>query len=466
MKNNYDLLVIGAGSGGLVAAETAAKLGAKVALIEAAEKLGGECLHTGCVPSKALIHIARVAGASANSAKIGVVANPAINFKAVRTHIDKAIQTIELSHDNDEYYEQRGIDVIHGQAVFVSKSSVVVNGRELSAKRFIVATGSRPALPKIDGLSAGKYLTNESVFDLDALPASLIVIGGGPIGCELGQAFAMLGSKVTIIQSSSRLLPHDEPEAAAALLDSFKQLGMKVYFDRTIEKVSYSEDEVTVVLADGKAIVASQVLVATGRLANVPAGLDLAGVKTNKRGVIVNDALRSSNSRIFAVGDCNGGLQFTHAAAEQAAVAVQNALFRTRKNLNGQIVPWTTFTTPEVAHFGPLKSDLDDLKTNYSIVHLNYDEIDKAVSESETGYIELVVGLNNNVLAATVVGGPAAEVLARVIATPNIRQLSKSVQAYPTYAIGLRQMAVNYTFDKQLASPVGKLIKTVRRLLT
>lgn len=456
---SYNLIVIGAGSGGLVAAETAAKLGARVAMIESQRSLGGECLHSGCVPSKALIHAARVAWAAGHSQSVGITASPTIDFRVIRQHLNQAIKTIEENHDNDDFYQRLGVDVIHGTAAFTGRDTVAVDGRMLQAKRIIIATGSRPAVPDSPGLADGPYLTNESVFSLDSLPKSLIVIGGGPIGCELGQAFAMLGTKVTIIQSGDRLLPRDEIAAATLLQAALENMGVVIKFGATIKNTVYDDAQVSVTLTDGTVLHAQKLLVAAGRQANMPANLALAGIESTPRGITVDKALRTSNKRVFAIGDCNGGPQFTHAAGEQAGIAVQNALFGTSKQFDASSIPWTTFSTPEIAHFGPLKSDLDTKKTVYRAHKLSYKDIDKAIAEGETGYVEIITDKKQRILSATVVGVTAAEILARIVTTPTLKQLSRGIQAYPTYALGVRQLALQATLDKLLASIPGKLIR-------
>ncbi len=456
----YGLIVIGAGSGGLVAAETAAKLGARVAMIESQQSLGGECLHSGCVPSKALIHAARIAWQAEHAQPIGITASPIINFSVVKQHIQRAIKTIEDTHDNDGYYESLGVEVVHGKAVFTGRNTITVGGRTLKAKRFIISTGSRPAVPDSPGLTDGPYLTNESIFSLDSLPKSLVVIGGGPIGCELGQAFAMLGTKVTIIQSGDRLLPRDEIEAASILRKSIETMGIDIQFGATIVNTTYDHSGVSIKLDDGAIIKSEKLLVAAGRQANMPDNLELAGIKSTKRGITVNKTLRTSNKHIYAIGDCNGGPQFTHAAGEQAGIAVQNALFGTHKAFDVASLPWTTFSTPEIAHFGPLKIDLDTKKVTYEVRRLNYSDIDKAVAEDENGFVEILTDNNQNILAATVVGVMAAEILARIVTTPNLKELSSGIQAYPTYALGVRQLALQARLDKLITSLPGKLAKS------
>ncbi len=457
--DRYGLIVIGAGSGGLVAAEFATKLGAKVAIIEAQKDLGGECLHTGCVPSKALIHSARVAWSASHSKILDTSINPKIDFNKVKSHIEKSIKSITENHDNDQYYQNLGIDVIHGRASFINSKTIAVNGRHITAKRFIIATGSRSAIPKIEGLTDGSYLTNETIFQLEVLPKKLLVIGGGPIGCELGQAFAMLGSRVTILQSAPRLLPHDEPEASNLLLRSLQDMNVDVELNVKIERLSYTENEVLIYLKGGIIKRASKLLVATGRVANIPEGIEKARIKTSTRGIKVNKLMQTTNKSIYAIGDCNGGMQFTHVAGQQAVVAVQNALMGLHKKFDSNKIPWVTFTTPEVAHFGAIKEELDIKKITYKKIVKDFNSIDKAIAEDEKGYIELLVETDGSILGSTVVGFNAAEILGQIIIAKDWKGFDGILQAYPTYGLGLREAVAEVNLNNFLNGFIGKILR-------
>jgi pyruvate/2-oxoglutarate dehydrogenase complex dihydrolipoamide dehydrogenase (E3) component len=472
MKNNrdtksYQLVIIGAGSGGLVAAEFAAKMGAKVALIEARLHLGGECLWNGCVPSKALIHSARRFWQSAHSSDLGVHATPKLDFRTVSKHINDSIHFIEQHHDNDAYFEALGVDVIHGQAEFMGPTLVKVGNDVLRTRKAIIATGSSPAVPGIQGLVDVPYLTNETVFSLKELPKELVVIGGGPIGCELGQAFAMLGSKVTILQSGLRLLPRDEPEVSKALLEEFKSMGIQVILNADISKVSRDSKQISVF---GRNVVAKadKLLIATGRQSNIPLGLTGVNVKVNAGGIMVDKHMRTSIKNIYAIGDCNGGVQFTHTAAQQAVVAVQNVLLGIPKIFDQSSVPWVTFTTPEIAHFGPIKQDLNSQKQQYQPARLDFSDIDKAVTEKEAGYIEILTNAKGKILSATVLGANASEILGQIVLMRDLKVPLKDaasvMQAYPTFGLGLKQLSANVTMEKMSGGLTGYLIKTIIRV--
>lgn len=455
MTYTHQLIVIGAGSGGLVAAEFAASLGANVAMIEKSSSLGGECLHAGCVPSKALIAEARRYAQTSKDQPV------TLDYKKVHKHIKQAISHIETTHDNDAYYQAKNIEVIHGEATFINKSEIKVGLKTYRAKKYIIATGSRPFVPSIPGLAGTPYLTNDSVFDLKALPKDLIVIGGGPIGCEIGQAMAMLGSNVTILHTSDRLLPRDEPEVSQAVMDSFKHMKITVRLSIEITSVEYVNGIYTVNFASGKKVTGSDILVATGRQAVMPGGLDLAKVKTTDRGIVVNRQLRTNRRHILAVGDCNAGPQFTHAAADQAVIAVRNALFGLQGKTDPALLPWTTFTTPENAHFGPMKDTLKDTIQDGSstVLRKSYDTIDKATAESEPGVIEMIIDRKGKVIAATVIGHNAGEIVAQIRFGGTIDGLASVIQAYPTYGIAVKEMASQYKLAKFQQSTIGKFFK-------
>ncbi len=469
MKKIYDLVVIGAGSGGLVSAEVAAKFGASVAMIEALPNLGGECLNAGCVPSKALIKAARTAYVVKNGARYGISATPVVDFAKVMAHVKGSIATIEASRDNDGHYIELGVDMYHGKAQFTGTNSVKVSGQELKFKKCIIATGSRPLIPDLPGLNKTSYLTNESIFELTQLPKKLTVIGGGPISVELGQAFAMLGSEVTLLVREERLLPREEPAAAAALQAEFAKIGITLIFGVDLKEASGNTGKISVTYTQsGKVLTieSTHLLVAAGRLANTDVNLEAAGIILTKRGAIqVNEKLQTSNKHIYAIGDCNGGMQFTHVAAAQATIAVQNALlWGSRKN--GLEMPvWTTFTTPEIAHLGATEGELQKNNQAYKNHIFSYDEIDKAVAEGEDGYIQVLVSPKGDILGATIVGENAGELTSQIVfAVKNklaFKRLGSTLQAYPTYGLGVKEMASRIGFDDLLKSIIGRIIRRI-----
>lgn len=462
MYKSYKLIVIGAGSGGLTAAELAAKFGAKVALIESSKRLGGECLHSGCVPSKALIHAARIAGSAKKNDAIGIHTNRTASFPSIKAHIQASIDTIEHDHDSDEYYQSLGVDVIHGVAAFIDKNTIDVEGQRLKADKIIVSTGSRPRIPNIQGISDGPFLTNETIFSLDELPKSLIVIGGGPIGCELGQAFAQLGSKVTILQSAPRLLPRDDPDGAEIVMESLKSTGVTVRTDCRIDKVVYSDDSVSV-YTQLDAIRAEKVLIAAGRTATIPEGIEKAGVAVNEKGIVVNATLRTTCRNIYAIGDCNGIIQLTHTAAEQASSAVQNALYFQRNKFRLDTVSWTTFTTPEVAQYGNIFTPEVLKKKGYTLHRFDYSQIDRAVTENAQGFGKIVVDKKGAIHAATIVGEHGGELLSQLKTAGTIKKIATTTQPYPTYASGLWQIGSSIYITQIRKRGLGKLLAFLSR---
>lgn len=469
MKQAYDLIVIGAGSGGLVAAEVSAKFGANVALIEELPNLGGECLNAGCVPSKALIKAARTAYSAKNGEKYGVLATTVIDFAKVMKHVKGSIATIEASRDNDGHYIELGVDMYHGKAQFTGKHSVIVDGDELGFKKCIIATGSRPLVPELPGLNKTSYLTNESIFELTQLPKKLTVIGGGPISVELGQAFAMLGSDVTLLVREDRLLPREEPTASAALQAEFEKIGISLIFGVELKETSGNTGKIKVTFTSGEdtsVIDSTHLLVAAGRLPNTDLNVDAAGITLTERGAIhVNEKLETSSKHIFAIGDCNGGMQFTHVAAAQATMAVQNALLWGSRTYGKAMPVWTTFTTPEIAHLGATEDGLRKDDQEYKNHTYAYEEIDKAVADGEGGFIQVLVDPKGKILGTTIVGENAGEIIAQIaFAVKNdhsFKDLGGILQAYPTYGMGLKEMAARIGFDDFLQSIIGRIIRRI-----
>ena len=349
-----DLCVIGAGSGGLAVAAGAVQMGAKVVLIEQG-KMGGDCLNYGCVPSKSLIAAGRAVHAIRTAGRFGVNGHePAIDFLRVHDHVKGVIAAI-APHDSQERFEQLGVDVIRAHARFVGPQEVEADGRRIRARRIVVATGSSPAVPPIPGLAEVPYLTNETVFDLTEPPEHLVVIGGGPIGCELAQAYRRLGARVTVLELLS-ILPKDDPDAVAVVRDRLRAEGIDLRERTGVEAVARDGNGIALTLRHdgaGGRISGSHVLVAAGRRANVD-GLDLeaGGIAYGAAGIKVDARLRTSNRRVYAIGDVVGGLQFTHMAAHHAGVVIRNALFRLPAKVEEHAVPWVTYTDPELAHVG------------------------------------------------------------------------------------------------------------------
>lgn len=436
MAVEYDIVVIGGGSGGLVVASAAAQLKAKVALVER-DRLGGDCLWYGCVPSKSLIHAARVAYEVKNSQRFGVHTNPpTIDFGQATRYVQKVISAIQ-PHDSPERFEGLGVEVISGVGKFVDRHTLDVNGRKFKARAFVIATGSRPKIPPISGLKEVQFLTNEIVFSLTERPQSLAIIGAGPIGCELGQSFQRLGTEVTLINSRPHLLPKEDPEVADVVEKQFINEGMKIINNARAEKVEIKDGKKHL-LAGNKTIIVDEILVSAGRSPNVESlNLEAAGVEYDKKGVKVNEKLQTSNSKIYACGDVIGGYQFTHVASHEAVTVITNALFFPISKVSYRVIPWATFTDPELARVG-LTEEQAQKRYGDDIVVLKQDfgDVDRAQAEGATqGFGKIIVRNNGEILGAHLVGKSAGELIHEIVlAMSNNLKISalSGIHIYPT----------------------------------
>src|SRR4029077_9859599 len=384
-----DICVIGAGSGGPSVSAAAAAFGVPVVLIEKG-KMGGECLNTGCVPSKSLIAAGKRARAIADAAAFGVATQAAeIDFAGVHRHVHGVIAAI-APNDSKERFNGLGVRVVEGAARFKDRNTVVVDATEIAARRFVVATGSSPELPPIAGLDRVPYLTNETVFDLTTRPEHLIVIGAGAIGLELAQAFRRLGSAVTVLEAAEPLA-HEDKECAAIVLDALAREGITIRSQVAVARVEAAGAKVKVVLGDGgAAIEGSHLLIATGRKANTEGlALDAAGIACDRNGIVVNKGLRTSNRRVYAIGDVAGRGQFTHLANYHAGLVIRNALFRLPVKVNAEAVPRVTFTDPALAHVGLSEAQARSRAIAMRVLRWPYHENDRAQAERETeGHIK------------------------------------------------------------------------------
>jgi len=463
----YDLIVVGSGSGGLVAAEVASRLGAKVALIEKNSVLGGECLNNGCIPSKSLIHLARKYY-QANQLSMQINQSPLaqIDISKVNSYINSKINFIEKDKDNVDYLQRLGVDVYLDEAEFLSPTSLKAGSLVLNFKRCILSLGSRPNLPKLDGqYHKEDVLTNENVFNLDKLPKKLAVLGGGPIGCEIGQALAMLKVEVMILQSASRLLPRDEPEASEILLNSFKEMGVKVYLNSKLKSInSKGPNNLYLTINNNEVINANKLLVAVGRQAPIIKGADLAKIKLRSDGFIAVDKhLLTTNKTIYAVGDCNGMIQFTHAAAQQAVIAVKNSLYNLRQRYDSSRTPWATFTQPEIAHFGPAKEKLVAEHAVIKVENLDIKTIDRAVTDNDSGYIQIIYDQRQRIIAATAVSNNAAEIINMLEVIAYKKSPKLPTQIYPTYSQGLEAIISEQQLKRIADKRLVKLAKIIFR---
>jgi pyruvate/2-oxoglutarate dehydrogenase complex dihydrolipoamide dehydrogenase (E3) component len=434
MAEHFDLIVIGAGSAGLTAAGGAALFGLKVALIEAGA-MGGDCLNTGCVPSKALLAAARAAHGARNGARLGVSATPQIDWSGVRAHVTAAIAAI-APHDAQARFEAMGIAVIRAPARFIDRKTVLVGEHRLSAPRIVIATGSRPAIPPIDGLAETPYLTNETLFGLEILPEHLVIIGGGAIGVEMAQAFRRLGAAVTLV-ARGRLLPRDDADAAELVAAQLQAEGVTFECGREVARVAMRGSAFSLTLDDGREVAGSHLLVAAGRRANVAAlDLDAAGVKLGKDGIAVDARRRTSNRRIFAIGDCRAGPRFTHVAGYEGALVGLDIALGWPGRVDWRALPHVTYCDPELAQIGLTEAQVRERHGKADVTRQDFSENDRAVTEGDTrGFLKLVRH-KGKLLGVTIVGAQAGDLLlpwAQIIAgKASAFALGSAIVAYPT----------------------------------
>ena len=409
-----DLCVIGAGSGGLSVAAAAAAFGQRVVLIEK-HKMGGDCLNYGCVPSKALIAAGKRAQAMRTAEQFGIMGvEPAINHAAVHDHVHSVIAAI-APNDSVERFTGLGVRVIQAAAKFKDKRTVVAGDNAITARRFIIATGSSPVVPPIPGLDSVAYFTNETIFNNGQKLDHLIVIGGGPIGMEMAQAHRRLGSRVTVVEGMTAL-GKDDPELTAIVLKALRHEGIDIREGALVERVDGSQGRVSVTVKTStgpETIEGSHLLVAAGRRPNLSdLNLDAAKIKFDKRGIAVDKGLRTSNSRVFAIGDVTGGLQFTHVANYHAGIVIRRALFRLPANVNNELVPWVTYTEPELAHVGLTEQQAVAGKHKINVLRWPYHENDRAQAERVVeGHVKVVTAKNGKILGATIAGEHAGELI-------------------------------------------------------
>jgi pyruvate/2-oxoglutarate dehydrogenase complex dihydrolipoamide dehydrogenase (E3) component len=442
----YNLVVVGGGTAGLVAAAGAATLGARVALIER-HLMGGDCLNYGCVPSKTLIRASRAANAAKEAREFGIeTAPPGIEFADVMRRVRRVRAEI-APHDSVQRFSRFGVDVYLGEARFVDRKSIEVDGQRLEFRKAILAAGARPASLDVPGLGDTGYLTSETVFSLTALPRRLIVIGGGPVGCELAQAFARLGSQVSLVSDMAVLLPREDADASAILEQQFRREGLELFLGAKVVRAERSAVGKILIVdrgGAGETVVADEILVAVGRAPNVDnLQLEKAGVKYDAKGVMVDDRLRTSNPNIFAAGDIASKYQFTHAAEALGRIALQNALFFGRKRASDLVIPWCTYTDPEIAHAGIYEKDAqenEESEIEIETFTLPFSDNDRAVVDGDiAGFARAHVNKKNGrLMGATLVSRHAGESIGELVLAIQRRmkvgQLAAVIHPYPTEA--------------------------------
>lgn len=455
MNLHFDLCVIGAGAAGLSVAAGAVQLGYDVALIEKGA-MGGDCLNTGCVPSKALLAAAKAAQAMRTAHRYGIAAQePTIDIRAVKQHIDGVIRTI-APHDSQERFEGLGVRVFREKAAFTGKNTVTAGDRVITAKYFVIATGSRPVMPAINGLDPAKALTNETVFALAEKPAHLLIIGAGPVGLEMAQAHRRLGCKVTVIDSGP-VLANDDPDLAAQLRDALREEGVKFYENTSVDDIQHPQDGGVIAAitrgADKFQIEGSHILVAAGRKACTGGlGLEKAGVAWNEKGIITDRRLHTTNRRIYAAGDVAGGPQFTHVAGYHAGIIIRNIIFRIPAKTDYSALPWVTYTDPELAQAGLTeRAAREKYGDRIKISRWKLKESDRAQTERRTdGMIKVITKRSGRIVGASICAPHAGELIGlwslAIGQKMKIGAVAAMLAPYPTYGeISKRAAAASFT---------------------
>jgi pyruvate/2-oxoglutarate dehydrogenase complex dihydrolipoamide dehydrogenase (E3) component len=470
----YDLIAIGGGTAGLVSAAGAATLGLRAALVERVA-LGGDCLWTGCVPSKALIASAKLAHTMRQAERLGLTgAAPRHVFETVMKRT-RAARARVAEHDDPERFRKMGVDVLFGSARFETPGRIVVGDRSLESKRVVVATGAVPSVPPVDGLDATGYLTHVDAFDQDTLPRRIVMLGGGPIGLEFAQVYARLGAEVTVVEMLPQLLPREDPEAGRLLEELLQAEGVRVRTGERVERVARCANgakAVHVRAATGEpvAIEADEVFVATGRRASTEGlGLEEIGVALDGGAVRVDAGLRSNVKGIWAAGDVSGGPQFTHVADYQAKLVLRNAVFPFSGKADYAAVPSVTYTDPEVARVGLTEQDARERFGNVQVYRHDFADLDRAIVDARTdGFVKIVTRRSGRILGATVVASGAGDLIMPLVLAIKqglkVSKLSQFVYPYPTMAEGVKRAADSYYFEKFAGRPGAWLRRVVRWL--
>lgn len=463
-----DILVIGAGSGGLSLAAGASQMGADVVLLEGHE-MGGDCLNYGCVPSKALIASAKAAYGQAHAAQFGVAdVRPEVDYAAAQAHVHAVIAQI-APVDSQERFEGLGVRVIREFGQFISPHEVQAGDHVISARRVVIATGSSPLVPPIPGLETVPYLTNETLWQLRERPEHLLIVGGGPIGMEMAQAHIRLGCKVTVIEGASAL-GRDDPELAGIVLESLRAEGVEIAEQAMVEKITGTAGAIEIHAQDGRVFKGSHLLMAVGRVANTEKlNLEAAGIKTTRTGIKVDAALRTTNRKVYAIGDVAGGLQFTHVAGYHAGVIIRSILFALPSRAKTAHIPWATYTDPELSQVG--LSEAQARKTHgpiVEVVRFEYAHNDRAIAERKTKGLIKVMVVKGRPVGVSIVGHQAGELinLWSLALANNLKmsQIAAMVSPYPTIGEVNKRAAGAYFTPRLFDNPmVKRIVRAVQR---
>ncbi|MGE5841822.1 MAG: dihydrolipoyl dehydrogenase family protein [Deltaproteobacteria bacterium] len=467
---DYDIGIIGGGAAGLTVASGAAQLGAKTLLIEKEKVLGGDCLHYGCVPSKALIRTAQVFHLMRNSRAYGLPAiePPPVDFRSVKKRIQSVIDTIQ-KHDSEERFCSLGAKVEFGEPFFRDEHSVRLNGAAVSAKNWVIATGSSPSIPPTKGLDQTPYITNREIFSLDRLPGSMIILGAGPIAIEMAQAFCRLGTKVAVVQRSSQILTREDKDMADEIMGVLASEGVTFHLNASVLRAMDLGSEQEVVVREGAgrevSLKAERILVAMGRDANVrELGLEGIAVQFDRRGIKVDDRMRTTRKHIFAAGDVTGAYQFTHAAGYEGGIVVSNAIFRLPRKTNYTFLPWCTYTDPELASVGMNEKRAKETGIDYSVWTEPFRSNDRSLAEGEeVGKIKLLLDKSERPLGVQILGPQAGELVSEWVAAFNgkvkLSTLAAAVHPYPTLGEISKRVAGTLLSRKIFSDRVRKGLK-------
>jgi pyruvate/2-oxoglutarate dehydrogenase complex dihydrolipoamide dehydrogenase (E3) component len=467
---DFDMGVIGGGAAGLTVTSGSAQLGAKTLLVEREEVLGGDCLHFGCVPSKTLIKTAHVYHAMKNPTKYGLprVDVPPVDYGEVKKRIQSVISTIQ-KHDSVERFCGLGAKVEFGEATFIDEHTIRLNGKTYAAKNWVIATGSSPGVPPVDGLGETSYITNKEIFSLDHLPKSMIILGAGPIASEMAQAFCRLGTKVAVIQRSNQILSKEDKDMADEVMQALQAEGVTFHLNTSISKVRDlgSEKEVHVKTREGKPeqLRAETILVAMGRAPNTDGlGLDVLGIAFDKKGIKVDTRLRTSLKHIYAAGDVTGSYLFTHAAGYEGGIVVSNAIFHIPRKTDYTLLPWCTYTHPELASIGMNEKSAKAAGIEYSVWSERFEDNDRSLAEGEeVGKIKMLLDQKEKPIGVQIVGSRAGELLNEWVAVLNgkvkLSTLASAVHPYPTIGEINKKVAGTFFSPKIFSDTVRKGLK-------
>jgi pyruvate/2-oxoglutarate dehydrogenase complex dihydrolipoamide dehydrogenase (E3) component len=465
-----DILVIGAGSGGLSVAAGAVQMGASVVLLEG-HKMGGDCLNFGCVPSKALIASGKAAYGQAHAAAYGVAdVVPQVDYAAAKDHVASVIAQIEPV-DSQERFEGLGVQVIREYGKFISSTEVEAGEYRIKARRVVISTGSAPFVPPIPGLDTVPYETNETLFELREQPAHLLVIGGGPIGMEMAQAHLRMGSKVTVIEGA-KALGKDDPEIAAIVLDKLRAEGVVIEEDALAGEIKGKAGAIEVHTKDGRVFKGSHLLMAVGRKSNMDKlNLEAAGIETHRTGIVVDDSMKTTNKKVYAIGDVAGGLQFTHVAGYQAGVIIRSALFGLPAKQSTKHIPWATYTDPELAQVGLTEAQArDEHGDKLEVVRFDIHHNDRLIAERKAYGLIKVMVLKGRPVGVSIAGPQAGELIGMwSLAIANklkMSQISAMVAPYPSvFEVNKRAAGAYFTPRLFENDTVKKVVRLVQRWL-